>query len=268
MPDGISIQEVEDAGGLVLVDASGITLYAFQGHGSARAIADKVVALADQNQWKPLVAPDLAHPFGQWSIVARSDGIQQWAFRGKPLFTFAGDLISGDANGVDLSADWDAALVARVYRPADVRVVQTLGRGRVLATVAGLTLYRHDGVGLASAGGQSLRHGVPYRPGIGRNVGTSGCDAECLKMWHPFVAPADAQPHGFWDVALRTDGTRQWVYQGYALYTYAGDQKPGDINGNDIFSMDLTLSDGPTERHSVGTPMHGTAGLDWTVAYP
>ena len=34
----------------------------------------------------------------------------------------------------------------------------------------------------------------------------------------------------------RPDGARQWVYKGFALYTYAGD-KPGDINGNEIYDL-------------------------------
>lgn len=280
MPNGVAIQEVEDAGGLALVDAGGRTLYAFEGRGSARAVANQVVAAGSADrEWKPLIAPALAQTMGQWSVITRSDGIRQWAFRGKPLATFAGDLSPGDANGVGWSKNWNAAVVARVYRPANVRFVQTLGRGKVLANEAGLTLYRRDGMALASGGGRSLRHGLPYRPAIGRAIGVGGCVApgptadqsterDCLKEWHPFVAPADAQPDGFWDIAVRPDGTRQWVYQGYALYTYAGDQKPGDMNGDYLFSMALTLSETPNQPHSVGTPMHGTAALDWAIAYP
>jgi predicted lipoprotein with Yx(FWY)xxD motif len=262
MPDQIAIREVEDAGGLAFVNRDGMTLYTFAGRGGARALA----ALADQTEWEPLLAPDLAHPVGQWSIIARRDGVRQWALRGKPLFTFAGDRVSGDANGVGLSKDWDAALAATFYLPPDVRFEQTLDRGKVLATARGLTLYRRDGVALDTGGGQSLRHGVPIRPGIGRNVGIKGCEGACLQIWHPFVAPANAQPDGFWDITVRPDGTRQWVYQGYALYTFSGDKKPGDMNGNDIFNMVLT--DNPNQVNNVGTPMHGTAGLYWTIAYP
>lgn len=262
MPDGIAVKEVGDANGLAFVDQNGMTIYAYEGRGGARAS----VALADQTQWKPLVAPELAHAIGDWSVIDRSDGIRQWTFRGKPLFTFAGDLTAGDANGVGLSKDWNAALAVSFYMPANVRFEQTLDRGRVLATAAGMTLYRRDGVFLDTGGGQSLRHGVPIRPGIGRNIGISGCEGDCLKSWHPFLAPANAQPDGYWDVAVRPDGTRQWVYQGYPLYTYSGDQKPGDMNGNDIFNM--VLSDSPDQVNDVGTPMHGTAGLYWTIAYP
>jgi len=262
LPDGIEIREVGDANGLALADRDGMTIYAFEGRGGAKAL----VRVADQTQWKPLAAPDLAHPIGQFSIISRSDGIRQWAFRGKALFTYAGDLTPGDANGVGLNKDWDAALAVSFYMPPGVRLEQTLDRGKVLADARGLTLYRRDGISLDTGGGQNLRHGATIRPGIGRNIGITGCEGACLQVWHPFLAPANAQPDGFWSLALRPDGTHQWVYQGYALYSFLGDKKPGDMNGNDIFNM--VLSDDPNRINAVGTPMHGTAGLYWTVAYP
>jgi predicted lipoprotein with Yx(FWY)xxD motif len=261
-PEGIGIREVGDANGLAFVDMDGRTIYQYEGRGGAKA----ATRLASEKQWRPVVAPALAHPIGQWSIMVRSDGIRQWAYRGKPVFTFSGDLASGDANGVGLSKDWNAALAVAFYMPPDVRLEQTLDRGKVLATAQGLTLYRRDGIALDTGGGQSLRHGVPIRPGVGRNIGISGCADACLQVWHPFLAPANAQPDGFWDVALRPDGMHQWVYQGYPLYTFLGDKKPGDMNGNDIFNM--VLSDNPNQVNEVGTPMHGTAGLYWTIAYP
>src|SRR6185437_220211 len=206
-----------------------------------------------------LVAPALAHSVGEWSVLTRDDGIRQWTYRGKPLFTFAGDLAPGDANGVGLSKDWVAALAVSFYIPPQVRLEQTLGRGKVLANQKGLTLYRRDGIAIDYGGGQSARHGVPLYPGVGRSIGTSlkGCEGTCLTSWHPFVAPANAQPDGFWSIAIRPDGVHQWVYQGYALYTFSGDRKPGDMNGNDIFNA--VLSDDPNQLNDVGTPMTGTA---------
>ncbi|HTT05626.1 MAG TPA: hypothetical protein VMF64_10080, partial [Steroidobacteraceae bacterium] len=264
MPDTIAVREVGDADGLVFVDQAGMTLYTYEGRGGAKAL----VRLADQTEWRPLVAPALAHPVGEWSVLTRSDGIRQWAFRGKPLFTYARDLASGDANGVGLSRDWDAARVVSFYMPAQVRLVQTPGRGKVLSTAEGMTLYRRDAIPMDFGGGQSTRHGVPIQPGVGREIGVSlkGCEGACLTSWHPFVAPADAHPDGFWDVAIRPDGVHQWVYQGYALYTYAGDHEPGEIAGNDIFNA--VLSGNPGQLNTVGTAMFGTANLYWTIAYP
>ena len=263
-PDDVSIREVEDAGGLAFVDGRGMTLYAYESRRSAKDIESSVEGAT----WKPLKAPELAHSIGQWSIINRNDGVRQWAYRNRPLFTFAGDVASGDANGVGWSKDWEPALAVAFYMPPGVRIMQTVGRGKVLATPDGLTLYRRDGIPMAFGGGQSTRHGVPIQPGIGREIGVSlkGCEGTCLASWRPFVAPADAHPEGFWDTAIRPDGVHQWVYQGYALYTYAGDHKAGDMNGNDIYNV--VLSGNPHQLNTVGTAMFGTAGLYWTVAYP
>ena len=35
----------------------------------------------------------------------------------------------------------------------------------------------------------------------------------------------------------RPNGTRQWAYLGYALYTYDGDEKQGDTRGHDSFEI-------------------------------
>jgi predicted lipoprotein with Yx(FWY)xxD motif len=53
----------------------------------------------------------------------------------------------------------------------------------------------------------------------------------------PLQASADAQASGFWSVAQRSDGTRQWAYQGYPVYTNTRDKKPGDMLGRDMFDL-------------------------------
>ncbi|MEQ9449255.1 MAG: hypothetical protein RLN70_10175, partial [Rhodospirillaceae bacterium] len=73
-------------------------------------------------------------------------------------------------------------------------------------------------------------------------------------------------PQGFWDTLTRDDGTRQWVYQGYALWTYDGDKNPGDMNGHDEWT--IYVEDDPTATFDIGTGMTGTAGLFWSIAAP
>ena len=59
--------------------------------------------------WKPLPAPILASPMGDWTIVTHPDGTLQWAYKGKPLYRFAKDVKAGDTNGE--SADWHVVRV-------------------------------------------------------------------------------------------------------------------------------------------------------------
>jgi hypothetical protein len=108
---------------------------------------------------------------------------------------------------------------------------------------------------------------------VGRDIGTDArCSRDCEK-WHPFLAPAGAQSQGFWTVADRADGTKQWTYQGEALWTYDGDKKPGDMNGNDDFEFAFAggpsrSADAPFQTIDFGTHMDGAPQLSWQIVAP
>jgi len=264
LPAGLAVKELPDAAAFVLVDRRNHTVYAAAAE-QAKEIESCTTDIC--RQWEALGAPQLAEAVGDFTIVQRRDGTHQWAFRGQPLYTFARDMAPGYANGLGVDKRWDVAAVARYYMPPQTSIQNTAGQGRVLATAEGLTLYRRDGYILQSGGGHSLRRGQPARPAVGRDIGTNArCDDECQAKWKPFLAADDAQPSGFWDVGVRADGKKQWVYQGYALWTYTGDLKPGDMNGHDTY--DIVVSDNPNQLVDVGTPMDGGAGLWWSIAIP
>jgi predicted lipoprotein with Yx(FWY)xxD motif len=69
--------------------------------------------------------------------------------------------------------------------------------------------------------------------------GKSACNGACASVWPPLQtggAPtgtkgAQASKLG---TTKRTDGTEQVTYADFPLYTYQGDSKPGDTNGNDF----------------------------------
>ena len=87
------------------------------------------------------------------------------------------------------------------------------------------------------------------------------------------VAPADAQPKGDWMVYTRKDGSKQWAFQGFALYTYAVDTRPGIVDGNNV--NDYVVGDVTTytiEDATFGDPADedgsNKAGLYWYVSHP
>lgn len=266
VPDGIGVREVPDANALVLVNYKNMTLYAFDG--------DPAKDHEGDGHWQPAAAPQFADPVGDFAFAVRPDGIKQWTYRGKGLYTYDGDFAADDAYGIGVDKRWNVAAIERYYMPAGVELYDTPGQGKILATAKGITLYKRDGYILQSGGGHSLRRGQPQRPAVGRDIGTDArCDTECSKVWHPFLAPANAKARGFWDVATRADGSKQWVYQGYALWTYDGDKKPGDMNGNDSFQFafantpDMT-SDAVRKTIDLGTPQDGAPALYWAIAVP
>lgn len=265
VPAGITVKEVPDATGLALVDYRNRTLYALEGDVKKEKKLD--------SSWVPAAAAQLAEPKGDFSLIVRDDGVKQWAYKGKALFTSSADLAPGDANGMGVDKKIAPAVVYAYFMPQGVSVHNTPGQGRIIATAAGMTLYKREGVVHQSGGGHSLRRGHPNRPAVGRDIGINvKCGEDCLKVWHPFTAPADAQPQGFWNVALRPDGTKQWVYQGYALWTYDGDKRANDMSGNDEFTYAYAAPPGvdkdAVKDLDVGTPMDGASALHWSIVVP
>jgi len=72
----------------------------------------------------------------------------------------------------------------------------------------------------------------------------------CTQAWPPALAAPGARPTGKWTLVTRTDGSRQWAYDGFALYTCALDQQPGDV----LCGRRYDHRDGDTaaERHPIG----------------
>ena len=65
-----------------------------------------------------------------------------------------------------------------------------------------------------------------------RGSGKSNCNGDCAVKWPPHLAGASAQPHGDYTIVVRNDGSRQWAYKGWPLYTWPEDQEPGDKYGD------------------------------------
>lgn len=91
----------------VLVDDKGMTLYTFDRDAGGKSAC---VAQCAAN-WPPFAAPADAKPPKEWSVVARDDGRTQWAYKGKPLYTWSKDARPGDRSGDGFNNLW------RVARP-------------------------------------------------------------------------------------------------------------------------------------------------------
>jgi predicted lipoprotein with Yx(FWY)xxD motif len=85
--------------------------------------------------------------------------------------------------------------------------------GTVLVDARGMTLYHFDK----------------------DKAGKIACVGACTTTWPPLTISAGASvpttPAGLSSVS-RPDGSKQIAYQGKPLYTYSGDTKPGDANGD------------------------------------
>ncbi len=101
------------------------------------------------------------------------------------------------------------ALVALLAAPAFAQVMEKDG---VLTDANGMTLYTFDN----------------------DKDGMSSCYDQCAVNWPPLIAAADAKAEGGYGLTDRTDGTKQWTYDGMPLYLWIKDQKPGDMTGDGV----------------------------------
>ena len=58
-----------------------------------------------------MLAPALAQPIGKWAPIDRPDGVRQWSYRGKPLYTYSEDAAPSDMNGADEAGLWQPVAV-------------------------------------------------------------------------------------------------------------------------------------------------------------
>ncbi|MGE3335391.1 MAG: hypothetical protein AB7I36_17225 [Rhodospirillaceae bacterium] len=261
-PPGISVAQISNAFGEGFVDHRGMTIY-FQRGKAAKGKAGDVCKGPCARLWAPVQAPTRATRVGDFAVVAAGDGTSQWAFRGMPLYTYAKDIVPGHANGASADPNWRIALTTQYFMPRGVQVEIT-PIAEVL-TINGQALYTRNPF-IYQLGGHNVRDGLPGSYAVGKKQGVKGCDSECLKEWRPFIAGPDARAGGFWQIAERPDGTRQWEYKGYVLYTYARDKGPGQINGNDIY--DLVDGEAPVRYSAIEAGGSTGAALFWHVATP
>ncbi len=115
----------------------------------------------------------------------------------------------------------------------------TLG-GTILVNGQSMTLYRLSG------------------EQNGKFICTSSA---CLSVWHPVTASSSGNPSssvGSLGTVRRPDGTLQVTYKGMPLYTFAQDQKPGEVKGQGLKDVGtwsvVTISSSSTAPSTSSTP--------------
>ena len=198
-PKGVKYQGT--TAGRVAATAKGLTLYTADKDCTGKCLAS----------WTPFRAAWTANPTGDWSVLTRKDdGTPQWAYKGKPVYSFAGDYTRGDLNGNGKDSAQAIVLQPTPALPPFVKL-HVSDYGQIFTDSRGMTLYA-----------------VPDVKAIQKAV----CIGSCLKdNFIPVVADANAKPSGNWTIT-EFEGAKQWQYRGQLLFLYKGDNNPGDINGD------------------------------------
>ncbi|HEV2303218.1 MAG TPA: hypothetical protein VGR91_16750 [Stellaceae bacterium] len=91
--------------GPVLADRRGRTLYTFDNDKPGVSTCSLKCAQA----WPPFKAGPGVRPRGPWTLVARRGGIEQWAYKGQPLYTWFKDTRPGQTSGDGVRGVWHVA---------------------------------------------------------------------------------------------------------------------------------------------------------------
>ena len=86
----------------VLADGEGKTLYIFKKDKPGVSNCYDGCAKA----WPPFTVANASKADGDFSVVARKDGTQPWAYKGQPLYFYAGDSAPGEASGEGSGGVW------------------------------------------------------------------------------------------------------------------------------------------------------------------
>jgi len=81
--------------GKAWVNTRGMALYTFEKDTATQSNCNGPCAV----EWPPLRAKRGAKPSGEWTLVARADGRQMWAYDGHPLYSFVDDKKPGQVTG-------------------------------------------------------------------------------------------------------------------------------------------------------------------------
>ena len=81
--------------GPALTDGKGMTLYTFDKDSDGKSACNGPCV----GNWPVLKAESSDKPADGYTIVTRDDGSRQWAYKGRPLYTFVKDQKPGDVNG-------------------------------------------------------------------------------------------------------------------------------------------------------------------------
>ncbi len=203
MPPDISLQA--SVLGQILADLDGRAIYA-EISGACEEDCMK--------PWRPVEAPWLARPIGEsWTVVEHRDGLAQWAYEGRPLYTYDGDFRTGDTNGTDAAGSWQVVVLQEAPAIPSWITFQETDIGPVMANQDRMTLY--------------------YQMNDPEQIRRETCDDQCVKdNWFPVILRENEQPVGNWSSMMTADGERQWTYLGYPVYVFRHDKMPGDTYGD------------------------------------
>ena len=237
-PPGVTVKLTPE--GTVLMDAANRPLFVRDGMEGVKTAAG---CGADcRIGWRPFLAPALAMPSGDWSVVDVARGVKQWAYRGQPLFNYDRVVLDPQVP-MDAMPGWRLAVVKPLPEPPPVVTVQMTLEGPAYADADGRTLYTFHCID------ETLDQIECDVQGTTQQVRLSMCGGpeQCREWFRPLYArKGDKSPNKTWTVVKidkqtlgrmydeKQEGLYAWAHRGRPLYTFHLDKVPGDAYAHSI----------------------------------
>jgi predicted lipoprotein with Yx(FWY)xxD motif len=131
------------------------------------------------------------------------------------ILLFANASIASAAHAANPYAANPSPAAAPATNPAASNLPPIRQRGGILVDLKGRGLYNFGG----------------------DDTGKSNCSGQCILLWPPIIADANAKPKGEFTLVTRDDGQKQWAWKGKPLYRWVSDKKRGDAGGDGVNGM-------------------------------
>ena len=92
----------QTSAGTVLVDSRGMTVYTYDEDEPGKSNCTGMCAVF----WPPVEAAEGASASGQFTLIRRENGADQWAYDEMPLYGYFGDAEPGDVSGDGVDGVW------------------------------------------------------------------------------------------------------------------------------------------------------------------
>ncbi|MFE6838207.1 SCO0930 family lipoprotein [Streptomyces sp. NPDC057705] len=238
-PGGQLATANNDKLGAVLTDSAGLTLYRFD---KDTAKPPKSNCDGDcEKTWPVVAAGDATAAAGMdpslLGEVVRSDGSKQLTVAGWPAYRYNKDAKAGDFNGQGVGGVW-FALAPDGKKAAKGAATEGAppAAGGAAEPDGKLSVAKDPKLGDHIVDGKGMTV-YRFKPDTQWPM-TSKCVGDCLTKW-PVVPPVEkAKDKGIaeknYTVLNRPDGLKQQSVDCWPVYTFTGDKKPGDINGQGV----------------------------------
>lgn len=263
--------------GPILVGPNGMTLYLYTKDTANVSNCSGGCAAA----WPPLTVTGSATAgtgvSGTLGTIKRADGSMQVTYNGWPLYYYAADTKAGDTTGQGVGSVW------YVLSPTQAAAPGGAGASASSSTAASSTAASStaaSGTAAATANASTVTVAQNAQLGsvlVGPNgmtlyifkkdsANVSNCSGKCAAAWPPLTVTgtptAGAGASGSLGTIKRADGSTQVTYNGWPLYYYAVDQKPGDATGQEV--KDVWYVGTPLMAAAVAAPtLPKTGGSPW-----